>query len=62
MRRAGGCPSRCRWLPTGIGLEHLSIESRFSSSVNSVDKDDESYDQIRNRVFSIQLDYMFGSK
>jgi hypothetical protein len=40
----------------------LSIEGRFNGGINSIGKDDESYDQQRNRVFSLQLGYMFGGK
>jgi hypothetical protein len=47
----------------GYQLESgLSIEGRFNGGINSIGKDDDAYDQIRNRVFSIQLGYMFGGK
>jgi hypothetical protein len=47
----------------GYQLESgLSIEGRFNGGINSIGKDDEVYDQARNRVFSIQLGYMFGGK
>ncbi|MBF9221778.1 porin family protein [Hymenobacter ruricola] len=44
-------------LPSG-----LSIEGRFNGDINSVGKDDDVNDQQRNRVFSVQLGYMFGGK
>lgn len=40
----------------------LGIEARFNGGINSIGKDDDSYDQQRNRVFSLQLGYMFGGK
>lgn len=40
----------------------LSIEGRFNGGINSIGKDNDSYDQQRNRVFSVQLGYMFGGK
>ena len=47
----------------GYQLESgLSIEGRFNGGINSVGKDDASYDQQRNRVFSVQVGYMFGGK
>ncbi|MBF9142395.1 porin family protein [Hymenobacter properus] len=44
-------------LPAG-----LSIEGRFNGDINSVGKDGDANDQQRNRVFSLQLGYMFGGK
>ena len=47
----------------GYQLESgLSIEGRFNGGINSVGKDDGVNDQNRNRVFSVQLGYMFGGK
>ena len=47
----------------GYQLESgLSIEGRFSGGINSIGKDDQANDQVRNRVFSLQLGYMFGGK
>ena len=47
----------------GYQLESgLSIEGRFNGDINSVGKDDGANDQNRNRVFSVQLGYMFGGK
>ena len=47
----------------GYQLESgLSIEGRFNGGINSVGKDDGANDQQRNRVFSVQLGYMFGGK
>ncbi|HEX8350150.1 MAG TPA: porin family protein [Hymenobacter sp.] len=40
----------------------LSVEARFNGGINSIGKDDDSFDQQRNRVFSLQLGYMFGGK
>ncbi|MDB5234566.1 MAG: hypothetical protein JWR44_1559 [Hymenobacter sp.] len=47
----------------GYQLESgLSIEGRFNGDINSVGKDSDANDQQRNRVFSLQLGYMFGGK
>ncbi|MBD2724531.1 porin family protein [Hymenobacter armeniacus] len=47
----------------GYQLESgLSIEGRFNGDINSVGKDNDVNDQQRNRVFSVQLGYMFGGK